>query len=244
MNFTSYPNALILMEALGDKLKDRNTLYTFKGGCTFSDLPAYLTADMCGYVYIVTDAFTTDSRFVEGAGVQCEAGTNVLVANKSLADYRELSPVGTENPSELGWYEKYMGIYLPTSDTTVISGKKYYEKFLIPDYKFDIIGYLMDVDEIVNQIDELTATISSNTFDPAKSYDVGDVVLYENGLYVFKEPHPAGTEWDDSIVKETSVQEQLDEKANQVDVYTKEQVDDLIPDVDSISTSDIDELFP
>lgn len=46
--------------------------------------------------------------------------------------YTEVTPVGTENPSEEGWYERsgYAGsyTYAPTEDTTVNSSKTYYTR--------------------------------------------------------------------------------------------------------------------
>lgn len=44
--------------------------------------------------------------------------------------YVEVTPVGTENPSEEGWYEydSTNDTYVATEDTTVVSGKTYYEK--------------------------------------------------------------------------------------------------------------------
>lgn len=41
--------------------------------------------------------------------------------------YQEVTPVGTENPSEEGWYEKVAGVYTLTTDTEVDSTKTYYE---------------------------------------------------------------------------------------------------------------------
>jgi hypothetical protein len=35
---------------------------------------------------------------------------------------------GTENPSEEGWYELDGTDYVATTDTTVVSGKTYYER--------------------------------------------------------------------------------------------------------------------
>lgn len=35
-------------------------------------------------------------------------------------------PIGTENPSALGWYEKAFGGYVHTNDTSVVIGKLYY----------------------------------------------------------------------------------------------------------------------
>ena len=44
------------------------------------------------------------------------------------ASYSEVTPVGTENPQEEGWYEESGGVYTLTTDTTVVSGKTYYRK--------------------------------------------------------------------------------------------------------------------
>lgn len=42
--------------------------------------------------------------------------------------YVEVTPTGTENPSEEGWYELVSGEYTLTTDTKVDSGKTYYER--------------------------------------------------------------------------------------------------------------------
>lgn len=48
----------------------------YKGAITFATIP---TSGMeNGWEYNVTDAFTTDSRFSEGSGIYCEAGTNII----------------------------------------------------------------------------------------------------------------------------------------------------------------------
>lgn len=57
----------------------------YKGAITFSALPT--TGMVNGDLYNVTDAFTTDSRFAEGSGVYCAAGTNIIWdATNSLWD--------------------------------------------------------------------------------------------------------------------------------------------------------------
>lgn len=43
-------------------------------------------------------------------------------------EYVEVTPVGTENPSEEGWYELVDGEYVLTEDTEVDSEKTYYER--------------------------------------------------------------------------------------------------------------------
>ena len=70
------------IDAVDRKLDDAIVgIYTPGGSYTFENLPA-LSADTLGKVYTVTDAFTTTSDFVEGAGVDYPAGTNVAVVNR------------------------------------------------------------------------------------------------------------------------------------------------------------------
>lgn len=47
----------------------------WKGSCTFVQIPT--TGMEVGDMWDITDAFTTDARFREGAGVECKAGTNI-----------------------------------------------------------------------------------------------------------------------------------------------------------------------
>lgn len=49
-----------------------------KGTVAYANLPAPAKANL-GYMYNVSDAFTTDARFVEGAGKKYAAGANVYV---------------------------------------------------------------------------------------------------------------------------------------------------------------------
>lgn len=47
-------------------------------------------------------------------------------------DYKEVTPVGTENPAKEGWYEKSGSFYYQTSDTSVQNAKTYYQRgFLV-----------------------------------------------------------------------------------------------------------------
>lgn len=55
-------------------------VYKPKGSVTFANLPV-LSASVLGNVYNVTDAFTTTSDFVDGAGKSYPANTNVVVVN-------------------------------------------------------------------------------------------------------------------------------------------------------------------
>lgn len=52
-------------------------VYIPQGSLVFASLPAQPAAQYQGYVWNITDAFTTDSRFLEGAGESVPAGANV-----------------------------------------------------------------------------------------------------------------------------------------------------------------------
>lgn len=54
-------------------------VYKPSGTVAFASLPTELTTTVLGNVYNVSDKFTTDDRFVEGAGSEIPAGTNVAV---------------------------------------------------------------------------------------------------------------------------------------------------------------------
>lgn len=57
-----------------------NTIFQYAGSTAFASLPAPAAARV-GYVYNVTDAFTTTSDFIEGAGHSYPAGTDVAIIN-------------------------------------------------------------------------------------------------------------------------------------------------------------------
>ena len=63
-----------------------SAVYKPGGSYAFADLPAAAESNL-GYVYNVTDAFTTTDAFVEGAGKEYPAGTNVVVI-QSGSDYK------------------------------------------------------------------------------------------------------------------------------------------------------------
>lgn len=85
-NFVSYANAQDLMGAIAARFAKIGAAFQYRGTTAFADLPATLTADMSGYVYNITDAFTTDSRFIEGAGKSFSAGTDVCIVNIGTKD--------------------------------------------------------------------------------------------------------------------------------------------------------------
>lgn len=192
-NFVNYTNATAIVTAIGQKLSMLNGAYVVRGNSTFADLPATLTEAMNGYAYNVTDAFTTDARFVEGAGKDYAANTNVVIVD--LSSYAAATPAGTENPSTEGWYELVDGKYVLSTDTTVDSGKTYYAKTV--DVKFDVMGAYVNIDGIYTMI--------APEFNPASAYVIGDVVIHDGVLYEFSSDHTAADPWDISEVTITDV---------------------------------------
>ena len=90
-NFVSNENAIELMNGIAAKFNSLGGAWKFRGSVTFANLPSTITPAMAGYLYNLTDDFTTDARFIEGAGKKYKAGTNVAVAD--LTTYSEVTPV-------------------------------------------------------------------------------------------------------------------------------------------------------
>lgn len=64
-----------------------SAVYKPSGSVTFAALPS-LSVDILGNVYNVTDGFTTDEKFLEGAGNYHSAGTNVAVVDIGGGTYK------------------------------------------------------------------------------------------------------------------------------------------------------------
>ena len=182
-NYSSYENMQALMAGIATKFNGLGAAYKFRGSVTFANLPSTITQAMAGYVYNVTDNFTTDVRFIEGAGKKYNAGTNVAVAD--LTTYEAVTPAGSEDPSSEGWYELVNGKYVLSADTAVESGKTYYSATV--SVKFDVSGSFEDFTSIYNMI--------TGSFNTATAYNTGDIVIYDGALYKFKADHAAGA-WD------------------------------------------------
>ena len=220
-NFVSFQDAQELFAAVGKELKAKKSGYTFRGNSTFANLPATLTAAMDGYVYNVTDAFTTDSRFQDGIGQKYPAGTDVVVAD--LSTYAEVTPQAGDNPATEGWYELYDGQYIITEDTSVVSGKTYYAKTAV--YKFAIGQGFIDVDGINDRIDAVVSDLA-DAFDSTSAYDIGAIVTHGDGLFRFKAAHTADTDWDATEVDAITVEELITN--SEPDSLTTAQVNALL----------------
>ena len=154
--------------ALHDYVDEKASMtYKPSGSIYFADLPA-LTESRVGNVYDIKDDFTTTSDFMEGAGKSYKAGTNVAIewGEETIVTvtYDEVTPVGTEDPSDEGWYElQTVGTseeYVLTEDTTVDSGKTYYEKIETPSIqrvlKYDCMSAFVNLSNYVQKTDLAT----------------------------------------------------------------------------------------
>ena len=221
--FISFENGQQIFSAIGQKFAALGGAYVIRGNSTFANLPSTLTQAMNGYVYNVTDEFTTDARFIEGAGKVYPAGTNVVVAD--LSTYVAAEPTGNENPSTEGWFELRYGNYVASTDTEVDSGKTYYVGTI--DVKYDVLGNFVDVAGLEAAIDAVAAMITG-TFDDSTAYSAGDIVINDGVLYKFTADHAAG-DWDASEVTATTVITLLNE-ANAALKARIDKVDDAIGD--------------
>lgn len=86
-----------------------SSVYKPAGNSTFAHLPNPSASNL-GFVYSLTDAFTTDNRFVEGTGKDYPIGTNVVVVDTGSATYKYDVLAGFVDLSN----------YLQTSDVTAI----------------------------------------------------------------------------------------------------------------------------
>lgn len=83
-NGAGYQTASDVNSAIDAKI---SSAYKIKGSVAFASLPT-VQADREGFVYNITDSFTTTSDFVEGAGKSYPAGTNVVIVNVSGTTYK------------------------------------------------------------------------------------------------------------------------------------------------------------
>ena len=92
---------------------------TPKGSVTFANLPA-LSASTVNTFYNVSDAFTTTADFVEGAGKEYPAGTNVAIINTGTASspvYKYDAMTGIIDTSSFATKQDVNGLITETTGT-------------------------------------------------------------------------------------------------------------------------------
>lgn len=135
----------------------------FQGSINFANLPT--TGMSNGDAYDIKDAFTTDSRFIEGTGIACDAGTDVVwVASENK--WNILTP---------------SGVYSFNGRTGAVSPAT-------SDYDADQIDYDnttsgLTATDVQNAIDEVNSDLSSHTSNTSNPHSVtkaqvglGDVI--------------------------------------------------------------------
>ena len=224
-NYVTFAQLKSLLQEVGYKFKRLGSAYVTKGNIAFANLPTP-SANTAGFVYNITDAFTTTSNFVEGAGNAYSAGTNVAIVDVTPVNYTAVaSPVEGSNPKYEGWFEKDGDIYFLTTDTTVDSNKTYYSGVAgNAAYKYDVIANFVDVDGIGNRITTLGDSIAP-AFDATDSYSIGDIVIYNDTLYKFKSNHAAGS-WESNDVDEITISDLIE--AAEPEGLTTAQVNELL----------------
>lgn len=83
-NGAGYQTASDVDDAINAKI---SSAYKIKGSIAFASLPTAAKSTE-GFVYNITDSFTTTSDFVEGAGNTYPAGTNVVIVNTGSNTYK------------------------------------------------------------------------------------------------------------------------------------------------------------
>lgn len=152
----------------------------YKGSTVFASIP---TSGMVnGDLWNVTDDFTTDSRFAEGSGKYCSAGTNII-----WDEATSLWDIAGGLGGVTSWNNRRGDITPQANDYTAAQIK---------------YGVSSNVDtELGNKANSsgITAAFNSTT-----AYAVGDYVIYEGSLYKCTTTHPAG-DWNAAHFTETSV---------------------------------------
>jgi hypothetical protein len=85
----SVPTTVAELSDSGDYAKKTDIVsgITPKGSVAFASLPTPAAANL-GWLYNVTDSFTTTAAFVEGAGEKYPAGTNIYVVDTGSSTYK------------------------------------------------------------------------------------------------------------------------------------------------------------
>lgn len=109
------------VEGAGKDLQDGENVVAVNTG---TDETPVMKWDILGGVFKITDRL----QFVETMPAEPVDEQIVLYLGDTTYTYSAVSPVGTENPSEEGWYELDGTDYVLSADTTVDSGKTYYER--------------------------------------------------------------------------------------------------------------------
>ena len=219
-NFVSYSNAQALIQAIAEKFNAVEGAYVFKGSATLATLPDNLTATMVGYVYNMSEEFTTDARFVGGASKKYPAGTNVVVADVGTTEtpdlkfdilagfidvdtiYNAIADVSAMIADEFLDTENYTTGDLVTKDGVLYRFTDDHTAGAWDSTEVEEVTVEGLIADIVAAADGLKARIDATQADIAPIFDatsgiyaVGDLVIYDNQLYKFNTAHDVAGAW-------------------------------------------------
>jgi len=157
-----------------------STAYKAGGSVFFADLPA-LAASRLGFVYNIKDAFTTTASFLEGAGKDYPAGSNVGIVEKDEASYEEATVEEGDNPAEMELYELDGTDYVPTEDTSPVSGKTYYELVAVPTYYYDVLAGFIDTSDFITNTDYATTQVAGIVKPDGTTITINNGVISSQG---------------------------------------------------------------
>lgn len=110
------------VEGAGHTLQDGENVVAVNTG---TDAEPVMKWDILGGVFNIQDRL----QFGDTLPASPTDGQTFLYLGNTTYVYNAVTPAGTENPSEEGWYESDgEGGYTPTADTTVDAGKTYYSR--------------------------------------------------------------------------------------------------------------------
>lgn len=110
------------VEGAGKTLQDGENVVAVNLG---TDAVPDMKWDILGGVFDISDRLQFGSTMPSNP----TNGQTFLYMGDTTYEYEEVTPVGTENPQEEGWYvSDGAGGYTPTTDTTVQGGTTYYTR--------------------------------------------------------------------------------------------------------------------
>lgn len=153
----------------------------WKGNVAFANLP---TSDLtAGDVYSVTDDFTTDSRFNEGAGIPCEAGTNIIWGTNGKWDLQARNAVYSFNGRK-GAVVPASGDYTDAQVTSSAITGKATVKAALQGLNADVTQAKADIVQINTDLSNITVIYDQKALEVT--------VPANSGLWIETDVHKVG----------------------------------------------------
>lgn len=156
----------------------------------------------------------------------CQQKINITIAKMDIAElnieeleeYVEVTPVGTENPKDLEWFEKFGSIYKVSDDKTVAQGKTYYRLDFVKLENLMKQYNLESLKSFSTSFDNCMATLT----DAYNNLGVeeGRIVLTSESTKVVRHIYTKRKEVVDEILKYR--QSQVDDLYSQIDIISKQ----------------------